>query len=489
MNNSPTALTAIQSDIDRTIAAGPFAASWGSLENYRIPQWYKDAKFGIFIHWGPYSVPAFDDEWYPHRMYLKEASEHSHGVYEHHLKTYGPHREFGYKDFIPMLKAERFDAAQWVDLFVRAGAKFVMPVAEHHDGFPMYDCSLTRWNAVKMGPKRDVLRELAAAVRERGMVFSASSHRAEHWWFFNAGRGFDSDVNDPAYADFYGPAMPKQMQPDQNFLEDWLARTCEMVRKYEPHIVWFDWWIEEPAFEPYLKKFAAYYYNWAAAKGVEVAINYKLQAYPVETAVFDIERGQVSGIRPLFWQNDTSVSKNSWSYRANHDYKEVAGIVQDLMDIVSKNGALLLNIGPKSDGTIPEPEQKMLLEIGDWLAINGEAVYGTRPWKLFGEGPTKIDEGRFTDMKRTAFTSEDIRFTAREDVIYASVLVWPADGTVRIRSLGSSKPQPPAQIARVELLGASGELRFTRDGDALTIQMPPQLPKSLGVACLRITRA
>ena len=190
--------------------------------------------------------------------------------------------------------------------------------------------------------------------------------------------------------------------PDAAFLDDWLARTCELVDNYRPEIVWFDWWIQHIAFDPSLRKFAAYYYNRAAQWDRGVAINYKNDAFPEGAAVFDVERGN-SGIRSLFWQTDTSVSKISWGYVKNHDYKSATSLIHDLVDIVSKNGALLLNIGPRPDGTIPEPEQKLLGEIGEWLSVDGEAIYGTRPWHIFGEGPTEIVEGAFNDVKRTAF--------------------------------------------------------------------------------------
>jgi alpha-L-fucosidase len=228
-----TPTESILADADRTIAAGPFAPSWRSLENYRIPAWYKDAKFGIFIHWGVYSVPAFGNEWYQRIMYCKNGvPEQGYDAFAHHLTTFGPQNHFGYKEFIPRFKAERFDPAAWADLFADAGAKFVMPVAEHHDGFAMYDCSLSRWKAPAMGPHRDVIGELASAVRGKGMTFACSSHRAENWWFYNGGREFDSDVNDPDLADLYGRAMPRSTPPDKVFLDDWLARTCELVKKY-----------------------------------------------------------------------------------------------------------------------------------------------------------------------------------------------------------------------------------------------------------------
>lgn len=243
---------------------GPFEATWESLLEHRPPQWYVDGKFGIFIHWGLYCVPAFGNEWYPRQMYLHGTPE-----FEHHLKTYGPHKEFGYKDFIPRFRAQRFSAEAWAEIFAKSGARFVVPVAEHHDGFAMYDSSFSQWCATRMGPKRDVLGELAEAVRARGMAFGASTHRAEHWWFMNGGMAFDSDVQDPRYADFYGPAKPDSAQPDQEFLEDWLARTCEIVDKYRTQLIWFDWWIEQPVFKPYLRRFAAYLYNrgWSGTWG------------------------------------------------------------------------------------------------------------------------------------------------------------------------------------------------------------------------------
>jgi len=318
------------------------------------------------------------------------------------------------------------------------------------------------------------------------MIFGLSSHRAEHWWFFDGGRAFASDVANPANEDFYGPAQPKTSQPDKAYLDNWLARTCELVAKYSPQIVWFDWWIEEPAFAPYLKKFASYYYNWAKQQGTSVAINYKNQAYPPDAAVYDVERGQLKSIRPILWQTDTAVSKNSWGYIADHDYKPVTSIIHDLVDIVSKNGVLLLNIGPKPDGTIPEPEQEMLREMGRWLAINGEAIYGTRPWKRFGEGPTEIVEGTFMDVKRAAFTAQDIRFTAREDIIYAIVLGQPADGKAKITSLAEGVAVAPEKIAAIELLGTGAALKWSRDREALTVELPEGLPFAQALA-LRIT--
>jgi alpha-L-fucosidase len=469
--------------VDTVAAQGPFQPDWDSLETYRTAKWYQDAKFGIFIHWGVYSVPAFDSEWYPRNMYLPDEP-----AFKHHIEMYGPQSKFGYKDFIPRFTAAKFDANQWADLFRRAGAKFVVPVAEHHDGFPMYNCSFTEWNAARMGPKRDVVGELAAAVRKEGIHFGTSSHRAEHWWFYEGGMKFDSDVRDKRYAGLYGPAQPKRLpgaqhdnQPNEAYLHDWLARTSEIVDKYRPDLVWFDWWIEEPAFAPYLQKFAAFYYNRGAQWHKEVAINYKNKAFPERAAVLDIERGQLQALRPLFWQTDTSISKKSWGYIENDEFKTADSIVDQLVDITSKNGALLLNVGPRSDGTIPEQAQTILLDIGKWLRVNGEAIYGTRPWKVFGEGPTQVVGGSFKDTETRPYTGEDIRFTTKGDTLYAIALAWPDGGKLVIKSLAAGLSLRD-QIKAVQLLGYDGSLKWERTPGGLVVNLPDQKPNDYAYA-------
>ncbi len=460
--------------VDRAVAQGPFRASWESLAGYKVPQWYQDAKFGIFLHWGVYSVPAYDSEWYPRNMYL-EASP----VFEYHAKTFGPQIKFGYKDFIPRFTASNFDAEAWARLFRRAGARYVVPVAEHHDGFSLYHNRLSDWNAVDMGPRRDVFGQLAGAVRRSGMVFGASSHRAEHWWFFEGGMQFPSDVKDAANAGLYGPAYPRrtgfgnESQPNEAYLNDWLARTVELVEQYRPQLLWFDWWIEQPVFEPYRQKLAAYYYNRAAEWNRGFVINYKLNAFPDNTAVLDVERGQLDSIRPLVWQTDTSVSKKSWGYIRNDEFKTAGSIVGDLVDIVSKNGNLLLNVGPRADGTIPEEAQKIQLEVGRWLEVNGDAIYGTRPWTTFGEGPTRVAAGSFKDTERSAFTSADIRFTTKGATLYAIALGWPEDGRLVVKSLAQGSRQA---IGGVKLLGSETALQWTRNPEGLAVQLPAQRP-------------
>ena len=453
------------------VAEGLYKDNWESLKTYEIPEWYKDAKLGIFIHWGVYSVPAFGNEWYPRNMYIKGGKE-----FKHHVETYGPQSEFGYKDFIPMFTAANYDPAAWAQLFKKAGARYIVPVAEHHDGFPLYDCSLTEWDAVDMGPKRDLIGDLAKAVRDEGMIFGLSTHRAEHWWFFEGGREFDSDVQDPNYDGLYGPAMPKKTNPNRDYLDDWYARTAELVEKYQPQLVWFDWWIEEPAFVSYLQKFGAFYYN----KGLEwnkgVVINYKHKSFPIEAAAYDIERGQLTEIRHPLWQTDTAVAKNSWGYTKNNDYKTVNSLVDDFIDIVSKNGVLLLNIGPKPDGTIPQEDQDTLLGIGEWLNVNGDAIYDTRPWKVFGEGPTEVVGGTFNDVKRKGFTGKDVRFTTKDGKLYAILLEWPDKGTAKIKSLSKSSELCDKEIAGIKLLGSDKDVKWSQEESAMTVKLPKDKP-------------
>ena len=471
--------------VDRQAHSGPFRPDWASLQKYRNPAWYEDAKFGIFIHWGLYAVPAFANEWYSRNMYQRGSRE-----FEHHVATYGPQAKFGYKDFIPKFTADQFDARAWARLFREAGARYVVPVAAHHDGFPNYDSNLTDWCAGKMGPKRDLLRELSQAIRGEGLHFGASTHRAEHDWFFDGGRAFDSDVADPRFAAFYGPAHPRSVRDgfDHNliedwtyvspaFLDDWLARTAEIVEKYQPDLIYFDWWVGQPSFRGHLTRFAAYYYNKGAQGGKEVVVNYKDHAFQEGSAAFDVERGQLTDIRPQHWQTDTSISNASWGYLPNDTYKSPELIVHQLVDIVSKNGNLLLNVTPRPNGTIPDEEQAILREVGAWLKVNGEAIYDTRPWKRFGEGPTQVAGGAFQDAKSKPFTAQDFRFTMKGSTVYAIELGWPSSSSGRtvIHSLGSTT-LGDAKIQSVKLLGSDASPKWRQLADQLEIEVPPSRP-------------
>ncbi|MGB8451021.1 MAG: alpha-L-fucosidase [Anaerocolumna sp.] len=479
--------------IDDVIQKGQYKDNWESLHAYPVPKWYRNAKFGIFIHWGVYSVPAFGNEWYPRNMYIPGTKE-----YEHHIKTYGLHKDFSYADFIPMFTAEHFDADEWMKLIKASGAKYVMPVAEHHDGFQMYDSALSDWNAAKMGPKRDILGELKVSAEKEDLVFCASSHRAENYWFYGGARHFDSGLQDMEFKEPFGYAHPDYANEEvvntlsqdiysvpasKEHLENWLARTCELVDKYKPKIVWFDWWIQNISFKPYLKKFAAYYYNRAIEWGEEVAINYKFEAYAYQTAVFDIERGQLNNIRPRLWQTDTAVAKNSWGYTENNDFKNPVDIICDMIDIVSKNGCMLLNIGPRSDGTITGEDKEVLLSIGKWLSVNGESIYDTTFWQTYGEGPTEVKEGAFTDVDRAPFTSGDIRFTYKAPYLYTNVLSWPKNGEVTINSLGEEAFK--GAINKIRILGYDVPVTFTRRKEVLSVKVQDNIATEYPV-CIKI---
>ena len=482
---------ALLKQVDAADHQGPFRPDWESLTKYEVPEWYKDAKFGIFIHWGAYSVPAFGNEWYPRNMYRSGSEE-----YKHHIATYGPQEKFGYKDFLPMFKAEHFDAAAWARLFKEAGAKYVVPVAEHHDGFAMYDSGLTDWTVAKMGPHRDTTGELAKAVRAEGLYFGVSSHRVEHNFFLGVAREIPSDVNDPQYASFYGPAHTwvspwgAPLSNDFTYVstawaDDWLARSAELVEKYHPDIVYFDWWIGQASLRANLTRFAAFYYNSSLKYGDHIGVtNYKDYAIQERAAVLDLERGQLGDIRPLYWQTDTSVSNKSWGYIQDDTFKSAEFVVHQLIDIVSKNGNLLLNIGPRSDGTIPDEVQQVLLDVGAWLKSNGEAIYGSRPWRVYGEGPTKVAPGSFHDTDTAKYTPEDFRFTTKGDALYAIGLAWPPNGEGVIRSLARSVGSE--HVLSVALLHSDTKLQFDQRSDGLHVQLPGQAPVKYAYA-LRVT--
>ena len=479
----------------------PFHSNWDSLAQYRTPDWFRDAKFGIFLHWGVYSVPAFGNEWYSRNMYVP-----GNPAFEHHVATYGPQTKFGYKDFIPMFKAEKFDPNAWVDLFAQAGARYVVPVGEHCDGFAMYNSDITPWNAARMGPHRDVVGELATATRARGLRFGVSSHTAEHWWWYGRGRSFPSDVRDetPETAKLYGPAaamnlpgpdgvtndekepdpshLERWLAPDQPFLDNWLALSSEIVDKYHPDFIYFDWWIGQPAFKPALQQFAAYYYDRSAERHQQPVLTYKEESMPANAATLDIERGKLDTLRLLPWQTDTSISIHSWGYVEHDQYRTAKSLIAQLVDTVSKNGNLLLNVGPRSDGTIPDEARTVLLQMGAWLRINGDAIYATRPFTVFGEGPTKAPKNsteKNNDIQ--IYTPQDVRYTTSKsgDTLYATALGWPADGTLILHTLYAGNPYLPGKICSVSLLGASQSIPFHQQPDGLHLTLPAAAPSDL----------
>ncbi|HIJ66992.1 MAG TPA: alpha-L-fucosidase [Planctomycetes bacterium] len=421
--------------------AKKYEPTWESLREYKeIPKWLRDGKYGIYTHWGPYAVHAFGENttWYSHGMYIDPESE----ARKHFEKKFGKLTPtFGYKDLIPKFTAHKFNADEWAELFAKSGAKFAGPVAEHHDGFAMWDTKYSDWNAAKMGPKRDVVGEFEKAVRKRNMKFVTAFHHAANWFFFPV---WDKryDTGDPKYAGLYGQQHEEGAMRNQEFLDEWYGKIIEVIDKYSPDFIWFDFALDSIP-EGYVKDFLAYYYNDAEAKGKEVVVTYKGNDIVPATGVRDLELGQEAKLTYHEWITDSTVDdRGAWGYAEDLIFKPPDRVVDNLVDRVSKNGYLLLNVGPKPDGTIPEGARKLLLELGAWLDVNGEAIYGTSPWMIAGEGPTNLGEASDIGFNEadTVYTSEDIRFTVKGDDLYAIFLAWPGEEAI-IKTLRLESPE------------------------------------------------
>ncbi len=464
-----------------TAEAQRYEPTQESLKNYQAPEWYQDAKFGVWAHWGVYSVPAFGGthaaEWYPRHMYdASNANWH----YEHHKKTYGPNTEFGYKDFIPMFKAEKWEPEAWIDLAVDAGAKFYTVVAQHHDGFAMYDSEHTHWDSMEMGPKRDIVGELFEAARKKGLKTGVGNHFAFNLEYYEH---MFEDGGDwaPEYQDLYGHGG----EPDEWYMNRWWNRTSELVTKYSPDLYYFDWGWNRPkvkeAFDGQRERFAAFYYNHAIENGKGsvgnpgVVMNFKGRTLPAECGVHDYERGGKATVSPLVWQCDTSISKHSWSYSTKDEYWSSDELVDSLIDVVSKNGVMMLNFGPRADGTIPEEYTTRLHDIGNWLKTNGEVIYATRPFRIHGEGPTvKTSENRKQIHDHGYnYTAEDIRFTRSKDnkTLYIIALAWPESGELVVKSLRKGEFDA-SSIRSVSMVGGSGSNEWKQDSEGLKIKLP-----------------
>ncbi|MCF7669816.1 MAG: alpha-L-fucosidase [Verrucomicrobia bacterium] len=453
-------------------AGSSYTADWESLKKHNeAPDWFLDAKFGIYFHWGVYSVPAFGNEWYPRNVYIEGSSE-----YEHHIETYGPQTEFGYPDFVPMFKAEKFDAEEWAALFERAGARFAGPVAEHHDGFSMWASDQTPWNAEEKGPKRDITGELEEAVRAHGMRFVTTFHHArnnlwkkgDNWTghYEYVKKDFPSLLEDPENAIMYG------YMPRDEFLDMWKGKLLEVIDNYRPDLIWFDSWLDEIPDE-YRTSFLAYYFNKAEYWGKDVVVTFKQTDLPRAIGVEDFEKGRADRLTDYAWLTDDTISRGSWCYTRDLTIKPTEEVLHSFIDIVSKNGVLLLNISPKADGTIPENQKRVLLEIGEWLKVCGEAIYNTRPWEVFGEGPTRIGKGGAFIRWSGRYSSKDIRYTRSKDgkTLYAVILGWPEDD-VELSAVNIGEAEAEAG-ARIEMLGYDEPLEFTvNDRDRPVISMP-----------------
>ncbi|MDC7675590.1 alpha-L-fucosidase [Asticcacaulis machinosus] len=441
----------------KPIPDGPVQPNWSSLKAYyQVPEWFKDAKFGLFIHWGVYSVPAAQSEWYPRHMYRTA------GVIKLHETRFGAQDKFGYKDFIPQFKAERFDPDLWADLFVASGARYVIPVAEHHDGFAMYDSKLTKWDAKDMGPKRDLLGDLMVSVRKRGLKFGVSNHRIEHWGFMYPTEGLKTDLFDPKYADFYGPPQPQktgmpsgmgeiidnaEAPQSEAFQEEWLLRTQEQIDKFQPDLLWFDNGINPRSLDPVKLRLAAYYYNSAETWGRPVTLTTKKDAY-LEGTVKDYERQWQApfSLQTAPYQVDDALG-DKWGYVEGMGHLSAQAVLYRLIENVSRGGNLLLNISPKADGTIPDDQAAVLRDVGGWLKVNGEAIYGTRTWKQDNDSI--------------------VRYTRKGDTLYAILLAWPED-TLNLMAL----PQNIGRAKQVTLIGSDQPVKFTQNDAGMNVTLP-----------------
>ncbi len=462
---------------------GPFQPTWESLrDNYHLPTWFNQAKFGIFIHWGLYSIPARLNEWYERHMYTTDSQWHT----EH----YGPPDKFGYKDFIPLFTVKNYRPDEWAQLFQKSGAKYVVPVAEHHDGFAMWNSDITPWCAGRMGPKRDLTGELATAVRKQNLIFGVSSHRMEHDAFAYPAPGIPNDEFDPKYAGFYGPPIQGEFNnanASKAFQEDWLARVQELVDKYEPQMIYFDNGVNVREYDDVKLRAAAYYYNRAAQWGKQATLATKDVAY-LFGSVQDFEKQQRAPkwIYAGGWQCDDAIG-STWGYTESPTpmtYRSPENILHELIELSSLGGNLLLNISPMGDGSIPEAQQKILL--ANWRVAQAQTAKAstvaapgsdtakapaspTNPPATGREDPPLRPALRSNESRPSQSQKQNFASPPRTDNLYAFGYKYPA-AEASIRSLSSSA----AKVERVTLLGPEPrQLQFRQSAESLIVTMPP----------------
>jgi len=511
----------------RTIAPGPFQPAWDSLLQYKTPDWFRDAKFGLWAHWSAQCVPEQGD-WYARQMYLQ-----GHPQYKFHVERYGHPSRFGFMEIDNLWKAERWDPEQLMQLYVKAGARYFVALANHHDNFDNYDSTHHQWNSVRVGPKKDLIGIWARTARQHDLRFGVSNHSAHAWHWFQTAYGYDPegplagvpydgftakeagagkwwDGLDPQQL-YTGPNMPMPKgitsiraaqewhethdrkwteEPPANnpeFVNNWFLRCQELLDKYKPDLLYFDN-TELPLGQAGLD-IAAHYYNsnMRDRNGrLEAVLTSKgLAPAHIGAMVLDIERGRADRILPSPWQTDTCIG--DWHYRRSlfekHGYKTAAGVIRMLADIVSKNGNLLLSVPVRGDGSLDEDEHKFLAELAAWMPDNQEAIFGTRPFTVFGEGaPDVKGSANFNERLSRPYTPEDIRFTTKGDALYAIALAWPENRRLTIKTLAAGSAQYPREIGQVELLGAKGPLPFTRDAAGLAVTLPESKPNEAAYA-------
>jgi alpha-L-fucosidase len=494
------AFTLGQSGIE--IQSGPFKGTRESLKAYRIPNWFRDAKFGIWAHWGPQSATEHGD-WYARNMYIQGQWQ-----YQYHVEHYGHPSKFGFKDIIPTWKADKFDPDYLLGLYKKAGAKYFVSMGVHHDNFDLWNSRHTRWNSVQMGPKKDIVGMFRKSALKHGLRFGVS----EHLWitpkWFSVSRGSDKtgpfagvpyDGADPKYADLYENV--KEIYTDLPWNEDgipeswkrhWFMRIKDLVDQYQPDYLYSDGSLP---FEDVGLNLVSHYYNQNAERHhghVEaVYMSKRPEDCETGTCALDFERGLPDKIWPNPWQTDTCIG--NWHYLKGVKYKTPKMIIDMLVDIVSRNGNLLLNFPLPNSGMLDPEELKILDEITRWMAVNGEAIYSTRPWRIFGTGPStqpSSADAKFNESKRKELTSDDVRFTTKGKTLYAFVMGWPQKQTM-IAPLGTTAKYAEGRIANVELLGFRGKVEWTQDEAGLKVQLPAGKPSDyayvLKVNGLRLT--
>ncbi|HEX8463259.1 MAG TPA: alpha-L-fucosidase [Abditibacterium sp.] len=464
-----------------------FTSDLESLQSCACPDWFRDAKFGIWSHWGPQAVPRHGD-WYARRMYLQGDD-----FYQFHVEKYGHPTQFGYKDIIPLWRAEKFDPDALMEQYVAAGAKYFVSMGVHHDNFDLWNSRHHRWNAVEMGPMRDIVGDWKAAADKFGLPFGVSEHLGASYNWFAPSHGADEtgplagvpyDGERPEFADLYHPTGPMSERQhvydsimadrwysnDARWAQTWLARVEDLLDNYQPDLLYTDGGVP---FGAVGREMIAHFFNGNAERNggsCQAVYNHKMfgsgEFFP-DLSVTDVERGGVPGIQARPWQCDTSLG--DWYYSDGFRYKTTAQIIHQLADVVSKNGTLLLNVVQYADGSLPPEPQQFLREMAQWMPFNGEAIYGTRPWKVFGEGPTKMKTGHF--QEDFPFTAQDFRFTAKGDAVYALSLGVPS-GEVRIESLGRAAGLESRAVQEVRLLGHADKLKWSQEAGALEIQFP-----------------
>jgi alpha-L-fucosidase len=506
-------------------AAGPFQPSWESLQSYTVPEWYRNAKFGIWAHWGPQCEPEHGD-WYARGMY-EEGSDH----YKYHVQKYGHPSKFGFKDVIHQWKAEKWDPDQLVSLYKRVGAKYFFAMANHHDNLDLWNSKYQSWNSVNVGPKKDLIGGWAKAAKKQRLPFGVSVHAAHAWTWYETAQGSDKSCSlagvpydgkltkadgkgawwqgmDPQelYAQDHAPGKNGLQWdwnngttvPSKEYCDKFLKRTLELIDKYEPELLYFDDTVLPfHGLNDVGLQLAAHHYNQSMKrnKGIlKAVVNGKiLNEMQRKCLVWDIERGQSNVIEPFTWQTDTCIG--GWHYDKrlyeNKKYKSAQTVIQTLADIVSKNGNLLLNIPVKGNGTIDDQEVAILEEIAAWMKINAECIFDTRPWKVYGEGPAiseaaPIAAQGFNEGKGKPFGAADMRFTTKGDSLYAIVFGWPGNGKVTIKSLSEQNALRPGAINKVELVGG-GELRFQRNSEGLEVTLPEYRPALTYANVLKIS--